>query len=125
MKNEKMEIFKKNMEEAGFTKDFIIQALHYFNQLKEEGEIQEINSLIDVIDYYSKIRSFTCNTWQSEDNLKDLRQDLYLLYPKDYKDVLNFILYFENIEEFEKQLKIIAQYRHSIRTKKSFHPPIY
>ena len=99
--NERIEIFKKNMEEAGFTSDFIVQALHYFNQLKEEGEVQEINSLIEVIDYYSKTGSFTYNSLQSFYNLYNFREDLYKLYFYDTHNSLDFFVYFENIEEFE------------------------
>ena len=100
-KIEKMEIFQKNLEEAGFTNNFIIQSLHYFTELNEEMEVQELATVEEAIDYFAKVGSFTCSTLKSEDNLKDLRQDLYLLYPKDYSDILNFNLYFENIEEFE------------------------
>ena len=100
-KMEKMEIFKKNLEEANFSREFILKSLEYFNELNKELEVQELETVEEAIDYFAKVGSFTCNTWQSEDNLKDLRQDLYLLYPKDYNDILNFILYFENIEEFE------------------------
>ena len=104
MKNEKMGIFKNNLEEAGFTDDFIVQALRYFTELEEEREVQEINNIIDVIDYFAKVGSFTCNILQSEDNLKDLRQDLYKLYQHDLHNMINFFDYFYNIEEFEMEI---------------------
>ena len=100
-KIEKMEVFQKNLEEAGFTKDFIIQALHYFNELRREGEVQEIPTLIEVIDYYSKIGSFTCNSLQSFYNIYNFREDLYKLYQYDMHNMINFCDYFENIEDFE------------------------
>ena len=98
---DKMEIFKNNLEEANFSREFILKSLEYFNELNKELEVQELATVEEAIDYFAKVGSFTCSTLKSEDNLKDLRQDLYLLYPKDYSDILNFNLYFENIEEFE------------------------
>ena len=69
----KMEIFKKNLEEASFTTAFIKKALEYFNELEEEKEVEEVATIEEVIDYYNRCGSFTCNTLQSETNLKDLR----------------------------------------------------
>ena len=100
-KIEKMEVFQKNLEEAGFTNDFIIQALHYFNELRREGEIQGIPNLIEVIDYYDKTGSFTYNSLQSFYNIYNFREDLYKLYFYDTHNSLDFFVYFENIEEFE------------------------
>ena len=101
MKKEKMEIFKRNLEDEKFSKEFIKKALQYFTELQEEMEIQELTDIEEVIGYYAKIGSFTCNTLQTEINLKDFREDLYLLYTKDYNNILDFNLYFENIEDFE------------------------
>ena len=102
-KMDKMDQFKNNLEKAGFTTDFIGQALQYFNELRMEGEFQEL-PLIDVIDYYSKIGSFTCNSLQSELNLKDFRKDIYKLYACDLNNILNPLDYFYNIEEFEIEI---------------------
>ena len=99
-----MEIFKNNLKEAGFTEEFIKQALQYFTELEKEKEIQELNNLGEVIDYFARVGSYTCNSLQSELNLRYFRKDLYLLHTKDYNDILNFNLYFENIEEFELQV---------------------
>ena len=99
-----MDQFKNNLEKAGFTTDFIGQALQYFNELRREGEIQEIPNLIDVIDYYSKIGSFTCNSLQSFYNLHNFREDLYKLYQYDTNNMMDFLDYFNNIEKFEIQV---------------------
>lgn len=96
---DKMEIFQRNMEEAGFTSDFIVQALKYFRELEEEMKIEEINNIEKVISYYSMAGSFTCSIEKSEENLKDLRKDIALL-KEDYPE-LNLELYFSNIEKFE------------------------
>ena len=101
---EKMEVFQKNLEEAGFTKDFIIQALHYFNELRREGEIQGIPNLIEVIDYYDKTGSFTYNSLQSFYNIYNFREDLYKLYQYDMNNVMDFLDYFYKIEDFEIQV---------------------
>ena len=101
MKKEKMEVFKRNMEEANFSNEFIQLALNYFSELQEEMEVQEMKTIEEVIDYFARIGSYTCNTLQSENNLKEVREDLYLLYTKDYNNILDFNLYFENIEDFE------------------------
>ena len=107
MKNEKnMEEFKKNLESHNFSAKFIQLALNYFKELHEEMEVNyyedfKFNSIEDVIDFYAKSLSFTWDTFSSENNLKDLREDLYLLYVKDSNNFLEFNLYFENIEMFE------------------------
>ena len=99
----KMEIFQKNLEEANFSKDFVIQSLHYFNELKREGEIQGLN-VEDTLYYFNVIGSFTCNTQQSETTLINLRKDLSKLKDYDYNNVMNFKDYFNNIENFELQV---------------------
>ena len=106
MKNNKMEEFKKNLESHNFSAKFIQLALNYFKELHEEMEVNyyedfKFNSIEDVIDFYAKSLSFTWNTLSSENNLKDLREDLYLLYKKDSNNILNLNLYFKNIEHFE------------------------
>ena len=98
MKND-MGQFKRNMEEANFSQEFVQKAIEYFKGLENEMEIQEMNSLEESINYFATIGSYTCDTLQSENNLKDFREDIHLL--KDYNNILNFNLYFENIEEFE------------------------
>ena len=104
MKNEKMEIFKKNLENQGFSKDFIKKALNYFNELEEEKELQEMATVEEVINYYNKSGSFTFNTLQSENNLKELRKDILMLYDCDTNNIMDFSKYFEKIEVFEIQL---------------------
>ena len=101
MKTVKMEMFKNNLEEANFSLEFVKKALEYFKELEEEMEVQEMENIEEVINYYARIGSFSCNTLKSEGNLKGFREDLYLLYTKDYNDILNFNQYFENVEEFE------------------------
>ena len=101
MKNQKMEIFKNNLENEKFSSEFIQKALQYFTELEEEKEVNDYNNIEEVVDYYAKSMSFTWNTVESENNLKDLRKDLYLLYEKDSNNFLDFNLYFENIEVFE------------------------
>ena len=110
-KMETMEIFQKNMEEAGFTTDFIIQSLHYFNELEEEREVQEINNIIDVIDYYSRTGSFTCNSLQSFYNLHNFRQDLAKLYNWDSNNILSYSDFFEDIEKFEIQVLYVLYFK--------------
>ena len=119
-KIEKMEVFQKNLEEAGFTSDFIVQALHYFNELRREGEIQEIPNLIDVIDYYSKIGSFTCNSLQSFYNIYNFREDLYKLYQYDTNNMMDFLDYFDNIEKFE--IKILYKIKILYTLYINFYP---
>ena len=105
----KMEIFQKNLEEASFTTDFIIQALHYFNELKEELEVNDYNNLEEVLNYYNRCGSFTCNALQSELNLRYFRKDIYIL-KEDYPDLLDINLYFKNIEAFELQILYVLYY---------------
>ena len=99
----KMEIFKNNLEEAGFTEDFIIQSLSYFNEISKEGEIQGLG-VEDTLSYFNKIGSFTCNALQSFYNLHNFREDLYKLYQYDTNNILNPIDFFQNIEKFEIQV---------------------
>ena len=101
MKNEKMEKFKTNLEGQRFSPEFIQRALNYFNELTEEMEVQELASIEEAIQYYDKIGSYTCNTLTSEENLKEVREDILKLYEKDSNNILNFSKYFENIEMFE------------------------
>ena len=111
-KMEKMEIFKKNLEEASFTTDFIKQALNYFNELEEEKEANDFyNKVIEVIDDYNRCGSFTYNTIQSELNLKDFRGDITILkeYYPDLLD-LDLDLYFRNIEAFEISILYVLYY---------------
>ena len=103
MKNEKMEIFKKNLESQDFSTEFIQLALNYFNELEEEMEVQELN-IEEVIQYYNKIGSFTCNTSQSEENLINFRKDIAKLSDCDTNKILNLAKFFENIEGFELQI---------------------
>ena len=101
MRNQKMEQLKNNLESQGFSNDFIKKAIEYFIELEEEMEVQEMESIEEVIDYYAKIMSFTCNTSKSENNLKEVRKDLWKLSEKDSNNFLEFSEYFENIEVFE------------------------
>ena len=106
----KIEIFKNNLKEVGFTQEFIRKSVEYFIELDEEREVQELGSIEEILDYFSKIGSFTCNTLQSEINLKDLREDLYKLYQYDTNNLMNFLDYFYNIEEFELQVLYVLYY---------------
>ena len=109
-KMEKMEIFKKNLEEASFTRDFIKQALDYFNELEEEKEANDFYSKVEeVIDDYNRCGSFTYNTIQSELNLKDFRGDINIL-KEDYPELLDLDLYFRNIEVFEISILYLLYY---------------
>ena len=110
MKNEKMEIFKNNMEKADFSKDFIQLALNYFNELEEEMDYQELINMEEVIQYYDKIGSFTCSILKSEENLINFREDILKLFDCDSNKILNSIKYFENIEEFEIQILYCLYY---------------
>jgi predicted house-cleaning noncanonical NTP pyrophosphatase (MazG superfamily) len=101
MKNNKMEQFKNNLESQGFSQDFIKKALQDFNELEEEKEAEDFDSVEEVIDYYAKKFSFSWNMKKTENDLKELREDLYLLCKKDSNDFIDFNLYFENIEMFE------------------------
>ena len=100
---EKMEVFKNNLEKVGFTKDFIIQALRYFSELEEEREVQELETLEEVIDYYKKIGSYTCSTLRTEENLLSLRDDISNILDRadGIMDPFNF---FKNIEIFEIEM---------------------
>ena len=109
-KMEKMEIFKKNLEEASFTTDFITQALNYFNELEDEKEANDFyNKVEEVIDDYNRCGSFTFNTIQSELNLKDFRGDIAIL-KDNYPELLDINLYFKNIEAFELQIIYILYF---------------
>ena len=109
-KMEKMEIFQKNLEEASFTTDFIIQALNYFNELEDEKEANDFyNKVEEVIDDYNRSGSFTYNTMESELNLKDFRGDIDIL--NDYcPESLDINLYFKNIEAFEISILYLLYY---------------
>ena len=100
-KIENMEKFKNNLENEKFSSEFIQLALNYFNELEEEKELKEMATIEEIIDYYAKKFSFTWNTLKSETNLKEVRKDLYLLREKDSNNLLEFNMYFENIEMFE------------------------
>ena len=95
-----MEIFKKNLEGQGFSKEFVNKALEYFKELEEEMEMQEMENVIGVIDYYNECGSFTFNILKTENNLKELREDIALL-KDEYPELLDLNLYFTNIEHFE------------------------
>ena len=99
MKNEKMEKFKNNLE--GFSPEFIQRALNYFTELHKEMEAGEYNNLEEVLDYYNRIGSYTCNSFQSELNLINFREDILKLSDCDTNNILNLNLYFKNIEHFE------------------------
>ena len=104
MKNEKMEIFKNNLENKNFSTEFIQRALNYFNELEGEIEAQEMESIEDVIQYFDNCGSYTYNTLNTEENLKNFREDIAKLYDCDTNNILDFSKYFENIEVFEIQL---------------------
>ena len=104
MKNEKMEIFKKNLEDKNFSTEFIQKALNYFNELEEEMEVQETEGIEDVIQYFDNCGSYTYNTLNNEENLKDFRSDILKLFNCDTNNIMDFSKYFENIEVFEMQL---------------------
>ena len=109
-KMEKMEIFKKNLEEASFTTDFIKKALDYFKELEDEKEANDFyNKVEEVIDDYNRCGSFTYNIIQSELNLKDFRGDIAIL-KEDYPDLLDLNLYFKNIEAFEISILYVLYY---------------
>ena len=110
MKNKKIEIFKKNLEGHGFSTEFIKKALEYFTELNEEMEVQELINIEEVLDYYAKIGSFTCNTSNSEENLKEVRSDILKLFNCDTNNILKSLKYFENIEEFEIQILYCLYY---------------
>ena len=98
MKNKK-EDFKNNLE--GFSPEFIQLALNYFTELEEEKELQEMATVEEVLDYYNRIGSYTYNSFQSELNLINFREDILKLSDCDTNNILNLNLYFKNIEHFE------------------------
>ena len=104
MENNKMEVFKKTLECHGFSTEFIQKALTYFNELEEEMEVQELKNIEEAIQYFDIIGSFTCNTLKTEENLKEVREDILKLYDCDTNNILNLLKYFENIEVFEIQI---------------------
>ena len=106
----KMEVFKNNLENEKFSSEFIQLALNYFNELIEEMEIQEVATVEEIIDYYAKIGSFTCNTLKSENNLKELREDINRLYAFDLNNILNLMDYFQDIENFELQVLYVLYF---------------
>ena len=109
-KMEKMEIFKKNLEDHGFSTEFIKKALDYFNELEDEKEANDFyNKVEEVIDDYNRCGSFTYNTIQSELNLKDFRGDISIL-KEDYPELLDLNLYFRNIEAFEISILYVLYY---------------
>ena len=108
--NNNMEIFKNNLEEQGFSIEFIKKSIEYFIELNEEMEVQEMENLEEVIQYYDKIGSFSCNTLKSEGNLKELRKDIALL-KDEYPELLDINLYFTNIEGLELQLLYTLYYK--------------
>ena len=110
MKNQKMEIFKNNLEEQGFSSGFVKKSIEYFNELHEEMELQEMTTIEEVIGYYAIIGSYTCDALQTEENLKNYRHDIYLLSEEDYNNILSLNIYFENIEKFEIQLLYVLHY---------------
>ena len=104
-----MEIFKNNLEEQGFSSEFIQKALEYFGELVEEKEIDDYNSLEEVINYYNQNGSFTFNKYKSEENLKELKEDILFL-KEQYPELLNLDLYFTNIEHFEISILYLLFY---------------
>ena len=112
MKNQKMEIFKNNLEEQGFSSGFVKKSIEYFNELHEEMELQEMTTIEEVIGYYAIIGSYTCDSLQTEENLKNYRHDIYLLSEEDYNNILSLNIYFENIEKFEIQLLYLLYYEY-------------
>ena len=105
MRNNKMEQFKNNLEGQGFSTEFIQRAIEYFTELEEEMEVQEMSNIEEAIQYYDSVGSYTCNTLQSENNLKEVREDIAWL--KDNYPDLDLDLYFQNIEHFEIQILFI------------------
>ena len=99
-----MEIFKTNLEEAGFSTEFIQRALDYFNELEEEMKLQEMSNIEEAIQYYDSVGSYTCNILQSENNLKEVREDIAKLFNCDTNNIMDYSKYFENIEHFEIQI---------------------
>ena len=104
--NKKMEIFENNLKVQGFGDEFIEKALEYFRELEEERDVQEMYSIEEALDYYNQGGSYTCNKYQSEENLKELREDIAWL-KDNYPDLLDLDLYFTDIEHFEIQILFI------------------
>ena len=110
MINNNMEKFKKNLEGQGFSFEFIQKSVEYLTELEEERELQEMNTIEEVIQYYDTCGSFTCNTLESECNLQNLRSDIAKLFECDTNNIIDYSKYFENIEEFELQLLYTLYY---------------
>ena len=110
VKMEKMEIFQKNLETLNLSNEFIKKALEYFTELNEEMEVQELVSIEEVLQYYNKINSYTCDTTKSEENLINFRKDIRKLVDCDTNNIVAFSKYFENIEEFEIQILYCLYY---------------
>ena len=108
--NNNMEVFKNNLEGQGFSTEFIKKALEYFTELNEEMEVQEMEGIEDVIDYFDRCGSYTCNILQSEENLINFRLDILKLFDSDNNNILDFSKYFENIEKFEIQILYVLFY---------------
>ena len=100
-----MKFFENNLKVQGFGVAFIEKALEYFRELEEERDVQELKSIERVLYSYNEVGSYTCSILQSEDNLKDLREDIALL--KYECPELNLDLYFTDIEHFEMQILFI------------------
>ena len=116
-KIEDMEFFKETLKKYNFTQDFIKKALEYFKELYNEMEVQELGSIEEILDYFSKIGSFTCNALQSENNLKDLRYDINRLYAFDLNNILNPVDYFQDIEKFEIQVLYVLYFEFYLTEK--------
>ena len=63
-----------------------------------------MSTVEDIIQYFDRCGTYTCNTLNTEENLKDFRSDILKLFNCDTNNILDFSKYFENIEEFEIQL---------------------
>ena len=63
-----------------------------------------MSNIEDVIQYFDICGSYTYNTLQSEENLKNFRKDILKLFNCDTNNIMDFSKYFENIEVFEIQL---------------------
>ena len=110
MRNERLEEFKNNLEEAGFNIEFIKKSIEYFNELEDEKNVQELEDLEEVLDYYHGHGSFSFNIPKSEENLKEFREDIINLFEYDTNDLLHYSLYFEDIEVFELQILYVLYY---------------
>ena len=116
-KKEEMEFFKETLKKYNFSKGFIEKVLQYFKELEEEMEVQELGSIEEILDYFSKIGSFTCNALQSEINLKELRKDINRLYAFDLNNILNPVDYFQDIEKFEIQVLYVLYFEFYLTEK--------